>query len=129
MCGLLFEGFEPPDGDAASIGDLGANGGDAGHRNGAAASRTKGLGPGSLVMVDRPPTRHETPDELPHFAASDHLLSMRRHTHGPGGVVGKIALAALALLVLFAITAGIWAAVEASHRDDISAPNVQLEQR
>jgi hypothetical protein len=80
-------------------------------------------------MADRPPTRHETPDELPHFAASDHPLSTRRRTPGPRGLVGRIALAALGLLLLFAVTAGIWAAVETSHRDDIKAPNVQLEQR
>jgi hypothetical protein len=81
-------------------------------------------------MAERPPTRHQTPDELPHFAASDHPLSMRRRTPGPGGLIGKIGLAALGLLLLFVIVGSIWAAVGASRRDDIPPlPDTHIEQR
>jgi hypothetical protein len=80
-------------------------------------------------MVDRLRTRHETPDELPRFASSDHPLGMSRRTPGPAGLAGKIALAALGLILMFAATIAIWAAVEVSRRDDIIPPNARLEQR
>jgi hypothetical protein len=61
--------------------------------------------------------------------ASDHPLGMRRRTPGPAGLAGKIGLAALGLILLFAATAAIWAASQASHRDDIKPPNARIEQR
>lgn len=77
-------------------------------------------------MADRPPTHHPKPDEAPRFA-SDHPLGLSRRAPGPGGLAGKIGLAALGLILMFAITAAFWAAMVVTHRDDIQPPDTHIE--
>jgi len=78
-------------------------------------------------MADRPPPHHRRPDEAPRFAASDHPLSLSRRAPGPGGLAGKIGLAALGLILMFAITAAFWVAMVLTHRDDLQPPDTHVE--
>ena len=75
------------------------------------------------------PPRHELPDELPRSAIADPLLSPERLSPGPRGLGGKIGLAALGLLILFAMAAVVWAVLQASPKPAPQKPPVQLQAR
>jgi hypothetical protein len=76
------------------------------------------------------PPRSPPPDELPRSAVADPPLSLEARTPGPrGGLRGKMGLAALGLLVLFAMVAAAWAASHFSPKGKLDRPPVDLEQR
>jgi hypothetical protein len=85
--------------------------------------------------MDEPPLRAEdAPDELPHAAASDSLLSIEASAPAPKGVASqslgaKIALAALGVLLLFSITAALWAASHFSPKTNMERPAADVTQR
>ncbi|HEX3700117.1 MAG TPA: hypothetical protein VHV27_05520 [Phenylobacterium sp.] len=65
--------------------------------------------------MDQPPDRRQAlPDDLPRSAIADPPLSLEARTPGPRGTAPKIGLAALALVILFALVAGFWAAAHLS---------------
>lgn len=79
--------------------------------------------------MDEPtPTRRDFPDEMPHQAASDPPLAIENRTPGPRGVGPKIGLAALGILILFAMVAAAWAAHHYSPKRQPSLPSSGREQ-
>jgi hypothetical protein len=79
-------------------------------------------------MSDAP--RSPPPDDLPRSAVADPPLSLEARTPGPRGRLGKkMGLAALGLLVLFAMVAAGWAASHYSPRGRLDRQPVAIEQR
>jgi len=79
-------------------------------------------------MDDAP--RSSPPDDLPRSAVSDPPLSLEARTPGPrGGLGGKMGLAALGLLVLFAMMAALWAASHYSPKAPGQRAPATVEQR
>lgn len=74
----------------------------------------------------RPPLGRQTADEMPRSAVSDPPLDSGARTPGPPGLVGKLALAALGLIVLVAIVAGLWAASHFSRRHDLPRSRAEV---
>jgi hypothetical protein len=69
---------------------------------------------------------NETPERRPRPAGS--ALNRSRAAFGPAGFAGKIALATLALILLFAIVGGIVLATHMTHREVVVTPKAQLQQ-
>lgn len=68
-------------------------------------------------------------EEPPGEPLSEGLFSLRRRAPGPGGLASRMALAALALVLLFAMVIGVLAIHDAMRGDKQGIPNVQLEAR
>lgn len=75
------------------------------------------------------PPRHEPVDELPRSAISDRLLSPEKLSPGPRGLGVKIGLAALGLLILFAVMAVVWAVLQVSPKPAPQQPPPQVQAR
>jgi hypothetical protein len=76
------------------------------------------------------PPHEPAPDELPRSAGADPPLSLQARTPGPrGGLGGKVGLAALGLLVLFAMFAAVWTASHYSPKVRLERPAAKLQQR
>ncbi|MDB5419241.1 MAG: hypothetical protein JWP86_1120 [Phenylobacterium sp.] len=75
------------------------------------------------------PPRQELPDELPRSAIADPLLSPQKLSRGPRGLRAKIGLAALGLVILFAMVAAVWAALQVSPKPALQKPPAQLQAR
>jgi len=72
-----------------------------------------------------PPPR----DDAPHAAASDPPLSLDARTPGPPGrLPRKMGLAALGLLILFAMAAAAWSAAHYSPKAPGERPDTEVSQ-
>ena len=80
-------------------------------------------------MSGPPPRRRLRADELPRSGVADPLLSLRARTPGPRGLAPKIGLAALGLLILFAMVALMGAAKYFSPRSNLEKPAATVQTR
>lgn len=74
------------------------------------------------------PPRTNLTDDMPPSAAVDPPLSLEARTPGPRGLTPKIWLAALGVLVLFAMTAVMWGASKLSPKGALQKPPANIEQ-
>lgn len=77
-------------------------------------------------MPDEPVKRLD-PDDGRRLPASDAPLSVSRQTPGPAGFRPKLGLAALGLLLIFAMVAGLWAASHYSRKGAIERAPSRIE--
>jgi hypothetical protein len=74
-----------------------------------------------------PPRTRQT-DDMPRSASVDPPLSLEARTPGPRGEAPKIWLAALGLLILFAMVAAAWGASQISRKGALDQSDSHIEQ-
>jgi hypothetical protein len=77
--------------------------------------------------MSRPP--RDAPPEPPPRRLREGPLSLRRRARGPGGLASRMALAALAVVLLLALVIGVLAVGKAMRPGRLVAPNTHIETR